>query len=171
MRRSLLLLAIASLPLSGCGSPTKEGTTISFNAVDSDGNVTAGVNGKTGEVAINAPGFSGKLTLPKLQLGSDDFELNGVHLYPGSKITGMNILAREDKKGEADKSSLRVTFDSPASPETVRDWFADKLAKADFAIARDGMGLNGTDNEQKPFRLDLKPAANGHSTGTITAGG
>lgn len=57
MRRSLLLLGIFALPLAGCGDDGKEGTTISLNSMTEDGNVTAGVDGKTGEVAINAPGF------------------------------------------------------------------------------------------------------------------
>ncbi|OQW72144.1 MAG: hypothetical protein BVN33_13450 [Proteobacteria bacterium ST_bin13] len=170
MRRSLLLLGIFALPLAGCGDDGKEGTTISLNSMTEDGNVTAGVDGKTGEVAINAPGFSGKITLPKLKLDSSDFEMNGVHLYPGSTISGMNIVAHDGKDGD-DKANVRVTFDSPAEPAVVRDWFFDRLGKADFKITKSGTGLKGTDEEDKPFALELTPAANGHSTGVIVAGG
>lgn len=177
MRRSMMFMALLlPMTLTGCGGD-KEGTTISFNAIDSDGNVTAGVDGNSGEVAINAPGFSGKFTLPKLQLGAGDFELNGVKLYPGSTIKSMNIVANAGKDdtggGENDKGngSVRITFDSPATPEKVRDYFADKLGKADFTLTQQGLGLKGTDDEKKPFALDLKPAANGHSTGVIVAGG
>ncbi|MBX9729989.1 MAG: hypothetical protein K2X59_01560, partial [Sphingomonas sp.] len=124
----------------------------------------------TGEVAINAPGFSGKITLPKLKLDSSDFEMNGVHLYPGSTISGMNIVGSEGKDGEG-KGNVRVTFDSPAEPAVVRDWFFDRLGKADFTITKNGTGLKGTDEKNKPFALELTPAADGHSTGVIIAGG
>ncbi len=169
-----LLLPIA-LSLAGCGSD-KEGTTISFNMSDSDGNESsvANVDGKTGEVSINAPGFKGKLSLPKLNLGGSDFSLNGVNLYPGSTIKTMNISAQKDDtdpSGDGEKGSVRVVFDSPATPDKVIDYFADKLGKADFTLTRKDTGLTGTDDEKKPFSLVVTPAADGHSTGVITAGG
>ncbi|OYY67754.1 hypothetical protein [Sphingomonas sp. 28-63-12] len=170
MRRSMLMLMLCALPLAGCGDAGKDGTTISIKSGGADGNVIAGVDGKTGEVAINTPGFSGKLTLPKLSLNSSDFDLNGVHLYPGSTISGMNIVAHDGKNG-SDKSQVRITFDSPAAPAIVRDWFFDKLGKAKFTLTKDGTGLTGKDDEKKPFKLELTPAANGHSTGVIVAGG
>ncbi len=172
MRGSMTLLALLApltLSLAACGGD-KEGTTISFNSTDSDGNVVAGMDGNTGEVAINAPGFSGTFTLPKMKLGAGDFSLNGVKLYPGSTIKTMNIAAHggDDEKGDG---SVRVVFDSPATPEKVIDYFADKLGKADFKLTASGKGLKGTDDDDKPFALEVTPAADGHSTGVITAGG
>lgn len=169
MRASIILATLVLLPLAACGDD-KEGTTISINAQGADGNVVGGIDGN-GQVAIDVPGFSGKLTLPKLHLDGGDFDLNGVKLYPGSKISNLNIMAHEGKKDGDDHGTVRVTFDSPADPATVRDWFADKLGKADFTLRKDGMALVGTDEEKKPFRLELQPAANGHATGTIVAGG
>ncbi|OYY89302.1 MAG: hypothetical protein B7Y45_12470 [Sphingomonas sp. 28-66-16] len=161
-----LPLALLALPLAGCGEGHDgEGTTITLNAGDKDGNFTAGVDGNTGQVAIDAPGFTGKLTLPRFMLSGTDVDLNGAKLYPGSKVTSMNINAGGD-----DKSSVRIVFDSPAAPEKVRDWFADKLAKADFSLKSQGMALVGTDNEHKPFRLEITPAGADRSKGTITAG-
>ncbi len=46
------------------------------------------MDGNTGAVAINVPGFSGKLDLPKIHLDADDFEMNGVHLYPARPSRG-----------------------------------------------------------------------------------
>jgi len=132
------------------------------------------VDGKTGEMSIDAPGFSGKITLPKMKLGSDDFDLNGVKLYPGSTITTMNIAANSDGKGEGkgdSRDKVRIVFDSPATPEKVIDYFADKLAAANFKLTKSGQSLKGTDEDNKPFMLDVKPAANGHSTGTIAIEG
>ncbi len=177
MRATMILPALLipiALSLAGCGSD-KEGTTISFNMSDGEGNESsvANVDGKTGEVSINAPGFKGKVSLPKLSLGGADFSLNGVELYPGSTIKTMNISANkgDSETGSGDKDSVRVVFDSPATPDKVIDYFADKLGKADFKLTRKGKGLTGTDDEQKPFSLEVTPAAVGHSTGVITVGG
>lgn len=169
---SALLLPVA-LFMGGCDSD-KEGTTISLNMSDGVGNESsvANVDGKTGEVSINAPGFKGKVSLPKMSLGGADFSLNGVELYPGSTIKTMNISANkgDSDAGESDKDRVRVVFDSPATPDKVIDYFADKLGKADFTLTRKGKGLIGTDDERKPFSLEVTPAADGHSTGVITVG-
>lgn len=171
MTRSIILAVLLAAPLAACGDG-KEGTSISINSSDAGGNINADVDGKSGKVSIDTPMFKGKLTLPKLDLGSDNVELNGVHLYPGSKVTTMNIAAvgsDKDENGKDDDSTVKIVFDSPADPATVRDWFAEKLGKADFTLAKEGMSLVGTDDDKKPFRLDLVAAANGHATGTITA--
>ena len=107
---------IAAAPLSACDS--KDGTSFTMNTSDSDGNTTVSADGKTGQVALNVPGFSGKITLPKMHLDGNDLDLNGVHLYPGSKITTMNVDAKNNDEGV-----VHVAFTSPADPQVVRDWF------------------------------------------------
>lgn len=168
--RTIAILGLALLfPLAACGDG-KEGTSITFNASDPDGNVASAIDGKTGKLSIDAPGFKGEISLPKLDLNDGNFEMNGVHLYPGSKISAMNIDARPGQDGAEDSGRVRVTFDSPATPDVVRAWFLDKLGKAAFKLRSEGSALVGTTDEGKPFRLDLKPAANGHAAGTITTG-
>ncbi len=167
MLRSIMALSLLAVPLAACDE--KEGTTITLNADDSDGNVVAGVDGKSGAFSIKTPGFSGQITLPKIHLDGGNFEMNGVHLYPGSKISSMNIDARDGDGGDK-KGSVRVTFESPATPDTVRTWFAEKLGGADFKLTQQGSGLVGTDDEGKPFKLDLTAAGDGKSNGVITAG-
>jgi hypothetical protein len=160
--RTLLLLAAVALPLAACAKGG-EGTSITFNA--SDGNTVAAADGGSGEVKLDVPGFQGKFTLPKLQVTADQFDLNGVHLYPGSTIRSLNIDAGEHKDG-----AVRVAFTSPASPATVRDWLMERLNKADFAVSAHGTGLTGTTDEKKPFTLDLKPAGSAVADGVITIG-
>jgi hypothetical protein len=162
MNRLHLGLVALALPLAACGSHDEDGTTIALNAQDADSNVTAAMNGETGEVSLDLPGFSAKVDLPKIQLDAEDFDLNGVHLYPGSKITTMNI------NGKDENSQVRIGFESPAAPETVRDWFAPKLKDAGFTLHTEGTGLAGTTEEGKPFTMTLSPAGGDHSTGTIT---
>ena len=156
------------MPLAACDG-AKTGTSISINSTDTDGNVVARMDGNTGAVSINTPGFSGKINLPKIQLDADDFEMNGVHLYPGSTISGMNVEAHDSgKAGKDDDGTVRVTFASPAAPATVRDWFQQKLNAAGFTVAPNGNGLTGTTDEKKPFKLELTADGADKSKGVIT---
>jgi hypothetical protein len=173
MNRALSIAAACALPLAGCGAHgngNDQGTTISLNANGSDGNVVAGIDGKSGDMAINAPGFSGKISLPKIHLDASNFDMNGVHLYPGSTISGMNIDAHDHGAGSDDDGTVKVTFESPARPDTVRAWFEGKLNGAGFHVKADGTGLSGTTDEQKPFSLELSPAGGDHAKGVITIG-
>ncbi|MGN6375993.1 MAG: hypothetical protein ACTHMG_10605 [Sphingomonas sp.] len=159
VRPLAFLIVAAALPLTACDK--SPGTTISLNTSDHDG-VSMSDNGQTGEVALNVPGFSGKLKLPKLHLDGDNVDFNGVHLYPGSKVTGMNVDAANDD------GVVHIAFDSPADPAAVRGWFNDKLSDAGFTLHQEGTGLAGTTDEKKAFRLELQPAGDGKSHGRIT---
>nr|WP_295671415.1 hypothetical protein [Sphingomonas sp.] len=165
---SLTLVAAASLTACDNG---KDGTSISINATDTDGNSVALVDGKTGQMSLNVPGFSGKITLPKIKLDADNFDMNGVHLYPGSTISGMNVDARDNGGKEKDSGVVKVNFESPATPDTVRGWFLEKLnGNAKFKVKEGGNGLIGTTDEGKPFKLDLAPDGAGKSKGVIILG-
>lgn len=169
MNRALLIVALCALPLAGCGDG-KDGATISLNASDADGNMVAGIDGNTGDLAINGGGFSGKIKLPKIHLDASDIDLNGVHLYPGSKVSGMNIDAHDHGQGSDDDGMVKISFESPARPDTVRAWFEEKLNGAGFHVKADGTGLSGTTDEKKPFTLDLTPVGSDHAKGVITIG-
>ncbi|WP_343525844.1 hypothetical protein [Sphingomonas sp.] len=157
----LALPLLAALALSGCDRPTG-GTSVTINS--SDGETLAAVDGKSGEVKLALPGFTGAFKLPKVSLEADNFELNGVHLYPGSKIRNVDVGNGRDK-------AFVMTFDSPAAPATVRGWFRDKMEDADFTLTDQNGTLVGTTAEEKPIRVDLRPAGTDRSTGTITLGG
>lgn len=160
-----LLLALPLVLLAACDG-AKDGTSITLNG--DDGNVTASI-GNSGQMAVSVPGFSGSIKLPKLKLDSDNFDMNGVHLYPGSSISGMNIDAH-NKAGEDSDGQVRVSFESPAQPGAVRDWFQQKLNAAGFKVAPNGSGLSGTTDEDKPFKLDLAPEGSDKARGTILIG-
>lgn len=156
-RTTLALPLFAALALSACDRP--QGTSITVNS--SDGETVASVDGKSGEVKLALPGFQGAFKLPKVSLEADNFELNGVHLYPGSTIRNVDVGNGRDK-------AFTMTFDSPA---TVRGWFQEKMGEADFTLTDQGGTLVGKTAEEKPFRLDLRSAGGDRSTGTITLGG
>ena len=156
---------ILAIPLVACDSGG-EGTSITINAGD-DGNMVAGVD-KNGQMSVNVPGFSGKINLPKMKLNAGDFDLNGVKLYPGSTISTMNIDAKDGGNGTKDSGTVRIGFDSPATPKAVQDWFLQRLNKdAGFKVKVDGAGLIGTTEDDKPFRLELAPVGADHAKGTI----
>ena len=160
-----LFCALALLPLAACDDH-KGGASFTLNSSDTDGNVVANVDGN-GEATIDTPFFKGKITVPKLKLDASDFDMNGVHLYPGSTIGSMNIEAH-DRPGKKDDGRVRIAFASPAAPATVRDWFKDKLHAAGFKLTAKGDGLTGTTDEDKPFTLDLTADGSDKSKGVIT---
>lgn len=162
-----LICAFALLSLAACDSG-KGGTTISINTSDADGNVIAGLDGN-GTAAIDTPFFKGKITLPKVKLDATNFDMNGVHLYPGSTIDTMNITA-QDKPGTKDDGRVRVAFTSPAGPAVVRDWFKDKLTGAGFTLKPEGNGLTGKTDEGQPFSLSLTPGTGDTAKGVIVIG-
>ena len=164
MLRSMICV-LALLPLAACDGG-KGGTAISINS--SDGNALGSLDGK-GEATIDTPFFKGKVQLPKLKLDASNFDMNGVHLYPGSTIGGMNIDA-QDNPGTKHDGRVRVTFASPAGVATVRDWFKDKLDAADFKVKANGDGLSGTTDEDQPFSLTLTPAGPDKANGVIVIG-
>lgn len=161
-----LLLATASLAgalaLSACDR-SNEGASVSINA--DGGNVLGAINGETGEMKIDVPGFQGTVKLPKIRIDTGNFDLNGVRLYPGSSIKNLNIVG-DDKAG-----GLRVAFASPATPTIVRDWFAQRLGKVGYQVHPEGSNLIGTTDENKPFRLELAPDGADKATGTIVIRG
>uniref|UniRef100_UPI0035CB97E0 hypothetical protein n=1 Tax=uncultured Sphingomonas sp. TaxID=158754 RepID=UPI0035CB97E0 len=164
MLRSLVC-ALALLPLAACDDG-KGGTSISINSSDDNG--AASIDGN-GEATIDTPFFKGKVQIPKLKLDASNFDMNGVHLYPGSTIGAMNIDA-QDRPVEDNDGQVRVTFASPAAASTVRDWFKAKLTAAKFKVEAKGNGLVGKTDEGHPFSLDLTPAGPDKADGVIHIG-
>ncbi|GAA0668356.1 hypothetical protein FHT00_000291 [Sphingomonas insulae] len=161
MTRAILLAAALALPLAACDR-AGDGTSVSINA--DGGNTVGSIDGKSGEVKVDVPGFSGQFKLPKIQLDATDFDLNGVRLYPGSTIDTVNM-ATAGKDG-----GLRLAFTSPGSADQVRTWFQERLGKAGFTIRQDGQGLTGTTEDDKPFRLELTGDGSTKAKGTIVLG-
>ena len=165
MSRPYPIIPLALLLLLAACNQSDEGTTIAINA--DGGNVTGGIDGKTGALKINVPGFKGELALPKMTLNAENFDMNGVHLYPGSSIQGMNI---QDGNGKG-KEGVQLSFTSPATPQVVRDWFMTQLQKGGFTVAANGNRLSGTTEENKAFTLDLAPEGGDKAKGTLVIGG
>ena len=164
MLRLALLLPL--LPLAACGSGT--GTSISINATsDADGNASISTDAN-GQVAIKTPGFDGAIRLPQFHINSEDFDVNGVKLYPNSTIDALNVDA-EEKAGK-DKGRVHIAFRSPAPAATVQGWFRDKMVARGFKVETDGTGLKGTTDEGDPFRLQLSADGDQKARGRLEVG-
>ena len=165
MSRLVLLPLTLSLMLAGCGG---SGTTISINAKDDEGNSSISTDAN-GSVQIKAPGFAGSIRLPKFHINAEDFEVNGVKLYPGSTIDDFRADA-EDKGGNDDKGKVSIKFRSPASPTTVRDWFRDNMTKQGFKVETRANGLTGTTEDGQPFTVQLSADGDNKSKGQMEVG-
>ncbi|WP_066816693.1 hypothetical protein [Sphingomonas mali] len=164
----LIPLAAAALALAACGEHDGNSTSISFSGNSSGGAVSGGID-SSGNLKINANGFKADLKLPKFSVDANNFEMNGVHLYPGSTISSINVNGGQDE--DKDPGKVRVAFTSPANAATVRDWLKERLGKAGFALSADGAGLTGKTDDGKPFALKLSDQGANKSSGTIDMGG
>lgn len=159
-----LLLFPALVLIAACGRSDEEGTSISLNA--DNGQVIGGIDGNSGALKIDVPGFKGEIALPKIKFDADDLDLNGVNLYPGSTVDAVNVGQNGDGP-----DGVRVSFTAPASPQVVRNWFQGRLKTAGYELRTEGNALIGQTREEKPFRMELNRRSGDTATGTITIGG
>jgi hypothetical protein len=117
----------------------------------------------TGKVGVKLPGFEAKLNLPKAMLDKSNFELDGVKLFPGSKVTAVNV----DAGSESKDNSVRIAFSAPAKPGIVRDWFVKAFTDKSVSVTPNAAGLSGTDKDGSPFTMTLADSGGDVTTGTI----
>lgn len=157
-------LALPTLALLGaCGGGDGDGTSITIKG--EDGNVVASA-GKDGRVAIKVPGFEGAVKLPEFQFGADDFEVDGLKLYPGSTIANLNVESGSGKDG-----SVKVQFDAPAAASRVQDWFREQMQSAGFTVSLKDGALSGRTGDGSPFSLKVDAAGTERSRGTLSVSG
>ena len=164
MTRFALLLA--PLALTACDGA---GTSISLRGGDGEGNVSI-KTGADGGVSIEAPGVSIASKLPRINLTAEDFDVNGLKLYPNSAIRELNAVGN-DKLGQKQDSHVTVAFDAPASLATVQAWFRDNLARQGFEVEAKGNGFSGTTKDGDPFTLELSADGDQKAKGRIEVKG
>ena len=178
MRAALIALPLIALPLllalPACESTkspdddknVEQGTSISVNAKsDSGEDVKITADGDTGKVAVNLPGFDANTNLPKVVMKDSNFDLDGVKLYPGAKVSSINVKA--DKSDGEDDAHVQIVYTAPAAPKAVRDWFVKAFADKSVVTKLDGESLIGTTRDGTPFTMNFADAKGGSTTGTI----
>lgn len=164
----LILLASLPLALSACskvedGSSDGSGMSIDFSDDSkSDGEKIKIGGGEDSKFSIKADGFSMEVDLPNITLDSDDFDMNDVDLYPGSRVTSFDI---QDKDGQGGK--VKISFKAPADVEKLASWYETRLTANDFEVARDGTNLTGKTEDGDPFSLVLTELSGNESKGVL----
>lgn len=166
------LAALTAIPLtlSACSaSEDGQGDDGFEMSIDVDGeggdkadSIKIGGKGDDTKFSIKTDGFSMDVDLPQISLDSDDFDLNNVSLYPGTKVTGLNV---EDKDGQGGKVIL--SFDAPTSTQDLASWFEEKMTDENFIVEKDGNKLSGKTDEGDPFLLELTEAGADRTTGKL----
>ena len=153
----LTLLAALPLALGACsktddGSGDGSGLSIDFSddSKPEDEKIKIGGDGKDSKFSIKADGFSMEVDLPSITLDSEDFDMNDVDLYPGSRVTSFDI---QDKDGQGGK--VKISFKAPTDAEKLADWYETQLNANDYQVARKGTNFSGQTSEGDPFSLTL----------------
>lgn len=162
----IAVVAAIPLVLSACSKSEDEGSSISIDLSDESAEesekIKIGGTGEDSKFSIKADGFSMDVNLPEIKLDSDDFDLNKVPLYPGSKITNFDI---EDQKGEGGK--VTISFVSPTDADTLSEWFETKMTDEQFEVTKDGNNLSGKTDDEDPFSLELSEVSADETNGKL----
>ncbi len=124
-----LLLIGTALALAGCSLKTHgdNGEEASITIGNgSGGNVAVG-NGQQG-VSIDVPGFSAKVNVPDLDIGGDT-KIEDMPLFPGTKVNGVNISARDGDGDTDSRGDVSMAFTAPADTARVIAWYKDQASK------------------------------------------
>lgn len=169
MRTRLILCTLPLLALAACHA--KVDMSGSDNGQEGD-NVHIGMQDEKGggsDVSVNAPGFNASVTLPSINLAGH-VDLDGIKLAPNSKVSGLNVDAKDHGANGNGEGTVRMSFTNTDGPATVLDHYARSAADAGYgAIARTGTSLSAK-KDDKTFAVEIGPDGTG-STGTITITG
>ncbi len=163
MKPIWLVLPVATA-LAACGGDG-EGTSISIQG--DNGSVTAQAD-KDGKVSVKAPGFEGSIKLPKFNISAENFEIDGVKLYPAATVSSLNI---DDRQDGTKSGGVKVTFDAPAEATRVRDWFREQMEGAGFTVTGNRDELTGKTKSGSPYTLKIDGTGDAKSRGTLTVSG
>ena len=157
---------IASLALLGACGGDKDPTTVTIRAGE-DGNAQITAEpGEESRLKIDTDGFKADVRVPGLGMLANKMEIDGVKLYPGSKVAGVNI---EGGRGRED-GRFAMRFDAPAGREPVGDWFGEQFSANDFTARKTPTGYAGTKKDGDWFTLDLTGTPDGHTLGEFRLG-
>lgn len=144
-------------------------TFLSLAACSAGGNdngmVTVSANSQDGNVSVRVPGVSIDTKLPKGMFTKSDFDIDGVKLFPGSKIQTMDVNAGAKAGNDA---VVDITFSAPASVDTVRKHFTDGFAREDVAVKTYDGSITGKTSDGNNFAIDFVPTGANATMGHVT---
>ena len=156
MRIQLMILA-CGLALAACGESTPEAESNVTTEVKIDSH-----SDRKGEMELKLPGgFEAKIPLPKGAGDKSDFDIDGVGLYPGARVSTVNVRAGEGP------AVVTISFAAPGSAPEVAQWYERELLANDVVVKRTGEMLVGRTEDGDDFTLEITQALAG-STGLLT---
>jgi len=155
------MAALPLLLLAACEVKVNDDTKSDANAsagdsaaisIDAGGNVAMGSGDQPTSLSLSIPG---------IELGGEDMNIDGMKLYPGSKMTGVNVTDKDGGNGR-----VEIRFVSPAAPDVVARYYADAAGQADFTgvkLAKSGAAstVTAVNGEGDPMTITLQPASKG----------
>ncbi len=173
MRRHLVLIAVP-FALAGCGHKAHQETqtTVTRNGVTTTTITNRDVDAKDDTISglkIDSDKFKANIEVPGLSFGGDHMDMDGMKLYPGSRVKGVRVHA-VDRPG-AKSGEVVMDFTSPAAPAVVARHMADQARHAGFTLSSDTpssiVGTKAGDHGPDRFAVTLNP--NGDATvGQVT---
>ncbi|MEO9600331.1 hypothetical protein [Parasphingorhabdus sp.] len=165
----LILLAALPLSLSACSKVddgSADGSGISIDLSDDsksdDKKIKIGGGEEDSKFSIKADGFSMEIDLPSITLDSDDFDMNNIDFYPGSRVTSFDIQDADDQGG-----TVQISFQAPAGADKLADWYEGQLTDNDFEVARSGTNFSGKTDDGDPFSLTLAEMSVAETKGVL----
>ncbi len=129
------LLLVAALLLPACSVRTHDANG-NRDASITIGNSTDGNGGgNTQSVSIDVPGFSAKVNVPDLDLGSDTTKIDDLAIFPGTKVNGVKITGQaSDGSGGDSKGDVEMGFSAPGDPAKIIDWYRGQAQQQGWTI-------------------------------------
>jgi ABC-type glycerol-3-phosphate transport system substrate-binding protein len=179
MSKSALFVATtALLVLAACSEgkvETEKADTGSEVSIAIDGNaktetrtnVTIDGDTETGKFELSLPGgIEAKINLPEGIGEGGKFDIDGVGLYPGAKVRGVNVNAADAKTTK--QAVVKISFSAPADAAVVADWYQQQFEAKQKTVTRSGESLSGTTDDGDAFTIALDAAGTGASKGLLT---
>jgi hypothetical protein len=172
-----MILSGLVLMLGACSVKTHDENGADASITIGNGADAGGSGGNQQSVAINVPGFSAKVNVPDLDIGSDT-KIEDMPLFPGTKVNGVNISARgSDGSGGESKGDVTMAFTAPGDAAKIVGWYKDQAARHGWQIVPP-TGVNqfeATKQEDEGkgpthFALQVQPATGGSSGRFIVTG-
>jgi hypothetical protein len=171
MKTSLPAALLLATALAACSPPadkpesprlTRADATVTRDwpqKAEKEQRFTMKADGETGEIAMDyAEGVGASLRLPpeivrEMGAGSK-VDLGGVGLYPGARVTRLEVAGSEEKSRK--NNSVDIVFTAPDSPAKVADWYVAAFQEKGHQARREGNRVFATTSEGSEVMVDLK---------------
>lgn len=130
----------------------------SASTAQADGKFSLKINGT--EINVDLP-----KNILKDGAKSDD-------LYPGARITGVNVSSNNNNdNGTSSSSSLvNMTFTAPDAPDQVANYFVKKFKDEGGTASRQGTTVSGKTGDNQDYILKLTPNGRGSNASLSVTG-